>query len=232
MEGGGLNIYSLVNNDPVNFNDENGLWDTPEHHALIERWLSLNPAPNGMDWAHYQWHCIELDVPALLEDGSDKVDGVGGGASAFCDAQSSANSYQHSMRAWYETTASARAKRDAFIKNLEFLAESDSDRARQNVALGCECRSDTLKALMEDAVTELGEAQHPLADDTSPPHAGFQVWFGPIDGCAILGPVGYLFFVNNHRSRETPFVYKSKGDGPANTVAGQMHPELLKILNP
>lgn len=74
------------------------------------------------------------------------------------------------------------------------------------------------------------EAQHPLADDAPPPHHGFQRWFGISDGIGILGSVGYAIFVERHHWRERPAEYASKGDGPANTVAAQIQPELLKIL--
>jgi hypothetical protein len=227
QEGGGLNLHGMVNNDPVNFFDMIGLWDTDQHHALIDRWLQLNPAPNNMDWAHYKWHCLEIDVPALLKKGSDNVDGVGHGGRGFCDAQSSANSYQHSMRAWYESKDSARSKRNIFILGLEVLAMSDASVARQDIYAG---DGSSAEFCIDNAVVHIGEAQHPLADETSPPHAGFQVWFGPLDGIAILGLDGYLAFVELHHRRESPAVYAGMGDGPANTVARQMHKRLLNIL--
>ena len=83
---------------------------------------------------------------------------------------------------------------------------------------------------IEQAVTSIGKAQHPVADSTSPPHAGFQVWFGIPDGLGILGPVGYAIFVERHHLRESPGVYNSLGDGPAKTVAGQIHPKLVDVL--
>jgi hypothetical protein len=84
---------------------------------------------------------------------------------------------------------------------------------------------------IDNAVTEIGEAAHPVEDNTSPPHAGFQVWYGPLDGVAILGPIGYAAFVLIHHERESKSVYHGLGDAPANTVAAQMHPVLLRILN-
>jgi RHS repeat-associated protein len=227
-EGGGPDLYCAFGNDGINQFDVYGLWATAQHHALIDTWLQNNPPPSGETWSHYKWHCVYLDIPALLKQGNDVVDGVGEGFGAFCDAQSSENSYMHSMRAWYETKAVAKAKRDAFVRARGNLAEWYSNAARQDASAGC-CGND-VQTYMDDAIILLGEAQHSLADDTSPPHHGFQLWFGIFDGIVILGPVGYAIFVERHHLRESPAVYASKGDGPANTVAAQMQPELLKIL--
>ena len=228
-EGGGMNLYSIAENNPITLFDVIGLWGTDQHHALIETWLK-NKTPAGQIfpdyWTHYKWHCFEINVLAALQKGSDNVDGVGQGALGFCDAQSSALSYQHSMRAFWQTVAAARAKRDSFVLNKEteavenmVYAETESDNGSTAAAWD-----------VEQAVTRVGEAAHPIEDDTSPPHQGFQVWFGPVDGITILGADGYAAFCLIHHERESKTVYGSLGDGPANTVAAQMHPVLLRIL--
>ena len=124
-EGGGINLYCLVNNDPISRFDMLGLWDTDQHHALIETWLKNRTPPGEIFpdyWTHYKWHCFEINVLADLQKGSDNVDGVGQGMLGFCEAQSSALSYQHSMRAYWQTVAEAKSKRDSFVLDKETQA--------------------------------------------------------------------------------------------------------------
>ena len=85
---------------------------------------------------------------------------------------------------------------------------------------------------LNQAVIEIGEAAHPVEDDTSPPHHGFQVWIGPSDGVAMLGGLGYAAFVLHHHERETADVYRNldKDHSVDDTVAAKMHPVLLRIL--
>lgn len=109
QEEGGLNLYSLVTNNPVNDSDILGLWGTDQHHAIIDKWLDDNAAPNDQDWKSFHWHCAVIDVDQLLKAGNDRIDGVGTTVGDFCDAQSSANSYQHAMRAYYQSVATAQA---------------------------------------------------------------------------------------------------------------------------
>jgi hypothetical protein len=153
------------------------------------------------------------------------VEGVGDGG-GFFEAQSSGNSYQHAMRAWYESVASAEHKYNRFIQRNFDDANSNSDAARAIIGK----YTDAAKWRLESAITYLGKAQHPIADSTSPAHSGFQIWFGIPDGILILGPVGYAAFVEVHHNRESPSVYALKRDAAASTVAGQVHSELLDIL--
>jgi RHS repeat-associated protein len=229
QEGGGINLYCMGNNETIGHFDALGLWGTDQHHALIDTWL-LNKTPVGGIypdyWTHYHWHCYDIDVPALLKQGSDNVDGVGQGILGFCEAQSSALSYQHSMRAYWQTVADAKSKRDSFILQKEVEATEHAVYAEIEMDGGSTAAAWDIR----QAVINIGEAAHPVEDDTSPPHSGFQVWFGPLDGISLLGVDGYAAFVAVHHERETKAVYDSLGDGPANTVAAQMHPVLLKIL--
>jgi RHS repeat-associated protein len=225
QESGGMSLYGMLANNPVNDYDSLGMWGTDQHHALIDTWLARNPPPAGQTWEHYRWHCIYVNVPEFLYRGNDVVDGVGG-MGGFCDAQSSANAYQHSMRAWWQSVSSAQALCNQFIDAKVASANSFHDQAVRELAVNAEFS----QAPLENAIMMIGEAQHPVADNTSPPHKGFQVWFGPVDGVMILGIVGYAAYVETHHLRETPSVYESLGDGPANTVAGQMHSKLLDVL--
>jgi len=233
QEAGGVNLYCMVNNNPVNTIDMLGLWERDQHKNIIDTWLGQSPDINGkynIDWHNYKWHCIKIDVEALLLEGNDDVDGTGGQPlEALCDAQKTADSYKHSMRAWYETVGSATQKRDRFVDNLKQYAEYYAQTARGAIADG---NKSWAEICMKNAIIDLGQAQHPLADETSPAHAGFQVWYGPIEGMMLLPPqpIGWFDFLANHMRRETKAVYTSLGNGPANTVAGEMHPELLKIL--
>lgn len=68
-EFGGINLYAMVNNASIIFYDPLGLWGTDQHHALIDTWLTENPPPDGRQWSHYKWHCIYLNVRALLKQG-------------------------------------------------------------------------------------------------------------------------------------------------------------------
>jgi len=220
------NVYSFVHNNTINMVDVLGMWGTDQHHSLIDTWLGENPASNSQSWDSFKWHCIKLNIPALLKKGNDIVDGVGLGGAAFCDAQSSANSYQHAMRAWNQSPSSAEALYNIFIQQQIYEAK----REHQTALALVDDYPDTAKSCMERAITAIGMAQHPVADSTSPPHAGFQAWYGPVDGAVILGPLAYALFVEAHHLRESPGVYASKGDAPARTVASQMHSKLLDIL--
>jgi len=233
-EIGGLNLYGMVGNDPINSIDPLGLWGTKQHNALIDKWLERNHPPNGQEWDHYKWRCIEVDVPTLLKMGNAMVDGVGmngpGTLEAFCDAQSSSKSYQHAMRAWYQGADSAEAKYDTFIQKKIDQANSIHDDAVSEANAGDMVLA---KFRLQQTIITIGEAQHPVADSTSPPHIGFQLWYGLLDGPVLLSPPGYLEFVLRHHARENPGVYDgiaNSPDGPWSTVAGQMHQKLLDVL--
>jgi hypothetical protein len=131
------------------------------------------------------------------------------------------------MRAWYESADSARVKRDEFVMKFVSLAMSEAQGAR---ALYNDGDRPAAERMINAALVQVGKAQHALADETSPPHEGFQRWFGIPDGVAIMGVGGYLLFVENHHRRETPAVYAAQDDIPAIMVAGQMHSKLEDVL--
>lgn len=225
-EYGGVNLYTFLANSPANSVDPLGLWGKKQHYDIIDRWLSDNAAAGGRDWKHYAWHCLNLNVPFWLQNGNDDVDGTGSATlKVLCDAQSSENSYQHGMHAWYETKATAQSKYNKFIDDQINLAKAARDIARNLVKLG---HYDSATDQMQKAIYLVGKAQHPVADTTSPPHADFAMWIGPREG--VIGLPAYILFVGDHMLAETKSVYDKKGNGPANDVAAKMHSKLLEVM--
>jgi hypothetical protein len=169
-----------------------------------------------------------IDVDQLLKAGNDRIDGVGTTVGDFCDAQSSANSYQHAMRAYYQSVATAQALATAFVNGLVNDAIKWNTKARAMAASG----QINLAVLDESyAIYDIGEAQHTIADSTSPPHAGYQRWYGIPDGIAIWGPIGYAVFALRHHLLESPSVYANMPYAPSVVVASEMHQHLLDALN-
>jgi RHS repeat-associated protein len=224
-EGGGDNLYCFVSNDPVNQTDELGLWATPVHHRLVEDWLDPSHN-NNVDYHHYPWGCCIIDVIKAIQDGSDEVDGVGGvgNATHWCEAQSSGLSFQHAMRdgASGQTVAAAQALYTQFLNNNVSGAMKLADSARQSAS----CKGIT------SALVFLGKAYHSYSDSLSPAHAGFQPWWGPVDGPRLLGPINYYNFVETHESRETMAVYMRNSASAVNSVRGEFGGDLKSILAP
>jgi RHS repeat-associated protein len=204
-ERGGYNPFVFVNNKSTDAVDILGWWGAEDHYDMISSWLRIKHLKNNNYW-EYNWHCILLNVYDLLKAGNDDVDGTGPfDIVAFCDAQSTQNAYQHSMRAPNQTVAAAQAMYDMFIQAHVVTALQKSDYARMAIK-----QNNTLlaKGYMDDAIRILGQAQHPVADSTSPAHAGFQVWFGPE---YLLGGgddiAWYVSYVLKHHNRETHTIY-------------------------
>jgi hypothetical protein len=76
----------------------------------------------------------------------------------------------------------------------------------------------------------IGMAQHPVADSTSPAHAGFQLWLGPKEGTDLLGAQGYLDYVKEHGEQEDEESYSKLGKGPANAINGGFSGILREVL--
>jgi RHS repeat-associated protein len=197
QEGGGPNLNGFVGNDPLNKTDPFGYWATSVHHQIVEDWLT-NPK-----YRNYPWRCCTIDVVRLIQDGSDEVDGVnhrGWPWFGWCEAQSSANSYQHAMRDGeaHQSVDSAEAQYNQFIAHNLVQAVSWAGYARENGRCYLE----------EWALSSLGRAYHSFSDSLSPAHRGFQPWWGPIDGSLDFdGPFSYLEFVLEHEYKETDAVY-------------------------
>ena len=73
-------------------------------------------------------------------------------------------------------------------------------------------------------------AAHAVADSPSPPHQGFQLWFGIPDGILVLRPIEYGAFVLIHHERERPAVFREVEDDAAEYLSDTMHSKLLDIL--
>ncbi len=178
------NLYVFASNAPTNKYDVLGLWGTSGHTIIVSRWLNK--------YSSYKWiEGSDVDVIGLVDQGSQIVDGDTGSTLDFLNAQSEANSYQHAMRAPYESVASAKAKMGAFVLERVRIARDEAKKARET------CDLEKLKK----ALVKFGEGMHPVMDSTSPAHEGFQVWFGPQSGGAF--PVEYAAFVAHHHYKET-----------------------------
>jgi hypothetical protein len=115
--------------DPVN-------WGTDAHAALFDRAFPGERA----------------DCRERMREGSEQVD-------AFEHQFSLELSYQHAMRAPWETPEQARRLMLAFIGDEYARARASAREGRS-----------------ADACISRGRALHPVMDSTSPAHEGFQVW--------------------------------------------------------
>ena len=119
-----------------------------------------------------------------------------------CEAQSSRNSYQHAMRDGHanQPVAVAEGLYKQFMKQNERNALAYYDLYRETGRC----------YFLEWAFYWLGKAYHSYSDSLSPAHAGFQPWWGPIDGTIDFGGPGYYaFFVIVHHDRETIDYYNA-----------------------
>jgi RHS repeat-associated protein len=209
-----LNDYAFVLNNPVTSVDLLGLWATDVHHKIVEDWLS------DPKYEKYPCACCKIDVRGEIEFGSDDVDGVGPfgtPAIGIAEALSSADAYQHAMRGPHQTVAEAKAKYDAWISKELSLAHYF---ASQN---GCLAKKLALR--------ELGRAYHSYSDSLSPAHAGFQVWYGPLDWTMTYGdPFSYIYWTEIHASKETMSVYNGTGSSVWGAVKGKFQGDLDSIL--
>ena len=229
-EDGGINLYAPVSNDAVNKTDMLGMWSVDEHYDIIRKWLLARTSklPRGSTYTRYHWHCYVINVEQALMDGNDDVDGTGSYTANFMAAQSTANSYQHAMRAPGQSVSEARALMMNFISGNEATAQQSAQFVRSLLANGNPSEAGgeyTIVSNMTKAVHYIGRAQHPVADMTSPLHAGFQVWD---DILTVSGGIAGL----NHHRRETPGLYDQQGGYPANFVRNVMDGQLDAVLKP
>jgi len=193
---GGQNLYRFVNNNSVNSYDILGLWGANNHYVLLNDWLERASRDEGKDYLpDYRWHCLKVRVFDHLKKGNDDVDGTHSryfflGDPDFYEAQSSANSYQHAMRGPGQSTGEAMQQYAGFISSMISDAYQCAAQARLEYDHGLISRS---VETLEHAIYLIGRAQHPVADSTSPPHEGFQLWLGPIDGPSYFTANSFLF---------------------------------------
>jgi hypothetical protein len=219
----------MVENNPINKFDALGLWSVDEHYDIIGKWLGMRgKLPEGSTYTQYRWHCYTINVEQALKNGNDDVDGTGNYTGNFFAAQSTQNSYQHAMRAPGQSVASAREQMNNFINANKEMARRSAESARSLLAHGNPSApggESYIVEAMTKAIHYLGRAQHPVADMTSPLHAGFQQWDG-------LDTVGALAKGYNHHRKETPGLYAQQGGYPATFVKNVMDGVLDEILKP
>jgi RHS repeat-associated protein len=218
-EAGGINWYGMLTNDPVNKLDYLGLWSDTEHYDLIEKWLNSSEpqVKSGSTYKKYKWRCVEVDVGKHLKRGNDRIDGTGESTWYFPFAQSQANSYQHAMRAPNQEPEEARRLMYQFVAQKIQDARELASRARSAP------NSNRIRIFIQDAVFQLGIAQHPLADQTSPEHKGFQVWWG------LLTPPTWRLGLEHHNA-ETRAQYDAQSPAPYLAVKAAMQHYLDAIL--
>jgi RHS repeat-associated protein len=144
---GGINQFAYVGNNPANSVDPTGLWDRSVHIRIINE----------------AFKCLNAAALEKLENANDEVDGVLNGG-AWLEKYS----YQHGMRAPWETVDEARKKADDWINDHMAKARALSPN-------GCRFGGNNIPG---KALEKFGLALHTLMDMTSPSHAGFQVWHG------------------------------------------------------
>lgn len=82
------------------------------------------------------------------------------------------------------------------------------------------------KSKMEEALKQLGIAQHPIADTTSPEHRGFKLWLGPETIIGIIpGLIHHLF--ENEKQYDG---MKNRGVDPVDVVKQRMEDPLYDII--
>jgi len=147
------NIYSYVQNNPVMFPDPNGQWRTGIHNQIIARAFED------------RYSTAQIQV---IQNASRDFDlGKGAIGQRYPNSQDPANSPWHSMTPAGGDPAEAQATRDAFVEKT--IGEAAQLRFVAEKATG-----DEKTKLENQALQLVGVAQHPVADETSPSHEGFQ----------------------------------------------------------
>lgn len=228
-EKGGVNLYGFIGNDSLDFYDRLGLWKDVAHYEIIDEWLKKAEKEEDRKYAPYNWHCIEVPVGELLKKGNDEIDGTGHeGKWALVKAQTSEKSYMHAMRAPGQDAATARALMENFIREEKLRADNLVNRARQLIDSDNPVERRLAGTYIKDAVRHIGRLQHPIADSTSPSHAGFQLWPGP--EFILLSPARVIDDWYKHSERENEDVFKSMKSSVVETVKQSSHPYLHDVL--
>ncbi|BDU72953.1 RHS repeat-associated core domain-containing protein [Mesoterricola silvestris] len=178
------NIYSYVQNNPTMNIDPNGQWRTGIHNKIISKAFE----------GRYSSEQIKI-----IQNASRDFDlGKGAISTRYPNSQDPANSPWHSMTPGGGDPSDAKASRDAFV-------EQTIDQAAQLRFASENATGDEKTNLENQALELVGIAQHPVADETSPSHEGFQKWAGVQDVVtAVKGAahVGKELFISKKRLEE------------------------------
>jgi RHS repeat-associated core domain len=134
------NMYSYTLNNPLRYVDPSGRWSREIHNRIIDR-----------------------AFPGLSVAGRDVLKRVSAHQDRLVPGQSDSLSYQHSMRAAWETPAQAQERLQQFSKERLEAAQ---------ILNSANMSSDT----QLDVLEVVGELLHAEVDGTSPAHEGFQIW--------------------------------------------------------
>ena len=233
-EQGGVNLYGMVANNPVNDVDFLGYWAVAEHKTIIGDWLKNSSLPKSSPVTAYKWRCgvDPINVKAALGDGNDYIDGTCDGTlfslslqRRFLAAQSTQNSYQHAM------TAPGQSKAEAESKMVYFVAMHINQARRISRMALIAYQSgdvDNARNLITTAIWHLGIAQHPIADSTSPEHSDFPQW----DGLVSVSAVAHHIAENRkqYQGKEKVRYPGASSDGPEAVVRDLMDAYLVEIL--
>jgi hypothetical protein len=134
-------MYAYTLNNPLRYVDPSGKWSTEIHNAIVDR------AFPGLSTA-------ARDVLKRVSEHQDRI----------FEGQSTSLSYQHSMRAPWETATQAQERLQNFDKKVLEAAQILNSPSKPG------------DAPQLSALEVFGELLHAEVDGTSPAHEGFQVW--------------------------------------------------------
>ena len=152
------NRYSYTYNNPLVLVDDNGKWPTKTHDYLIKQAL-----PG-----------LTHDQIRQIQKGSQSVDVRRGVPVTLIESQA----YKHAMTPGSyvrQTGSEAGAKVIAAGEMANFVITNQANAAAQQATYVQQGG----KGLSPDALFTLGVSTHPLTDNTSPAHAGLQIYSVP-----------------------------------------------------
>ena len=153
------NRYLYTLNNPTRFVDRNGKWPTETHSNILARALNL----------------INQDTMSRIQRGSRKVDRDGLNPKTMWEK----NAPQHAMTPgkWVKESGLEEARNRAREAAVGFVnakldeAKKEFEKAQRATNPFFDKRAATLNAL-----ENFGAAMHPIMDNVSPAHKGFQVY--------------------------------------------------------
>jgi RHS repeat-associated protein len=220
----GPNLHAFMKNSPLTEVDYLGLWSVSEHYDIIGNWLDSRSSqlPKGSTYERYEWRCgVFINVKSALQQGNDMIDGTGAYfLDGFYSAQHVDNSYLHAMRAPNQSKSEARNAMYKFVFKRLRAARASAERANEFYKVG---NKSAAQSAITSAVVIIGQAQHPIADNTSPQHYDFQIWRGMLSLSAISE-------ARKHHKSENRAEYEDQPQQPFIAVKGFFDPSLSEIL--